>query len=252
MERDSKDEIKRLKEDHQHEIEQRETKLNELYAYINDMKIKHENIDSLLSKSEKEQKQLKDQLSDTQRSARTFYNEIKKIKHDVAQSETLKECAEAELRTLQMEHRKMSISYQSVVADLKRLQEELDAAPQLSSAEIQEKDKQIKSYQDKLNEYKQLYQSLMDDHQKVLDLYQNVTQERQQQAQQYANIMQQHEDGTRPVTPRPNWQKAVELKFMSQEIVRFLFLRICVFISYFCGLFYHRLRVNQLMISCHL
>ena len=172
-----------------------------------------------MAESEIAQKQLKEQLADAQRSARTFYNEINKIRVRMQQTETLKECAEAELRTLEIDHKKIRISYDSVVIDLKKLQQELDKGPQLSSQQIQEKDKKIKYYQEKLNEYKQLYTSLMDDHQNVLNLYQSVTKERQQQAQQYA-ILMEHEQGSRPVTPRPNWQKAVELKFMSKEAVK--------------------------------
>lgn len=218
LEKESNAKIEALKKEQQRELQQRDDKIDELFSHINDMKIKHENVDQLLSDAEAKHKELTEQLNDSQRSAKTFYQEIKRIESTLAHTETLKESAEAELRSLQIEHQKVSIAYDSVVNDLKRLQEEVDKGPAISSKQVEEKDKKIRFLQEKVNEYKQLYQSLMDDHQNVLDLYQAVTKERQQQAQQYAALTQ-HEDGSRPVTPRPHWDKAVELNFMKSESI---------------------------------
>eukprot|EP01083_Nonionella_stella_P188505 694988_1 len=218
LQRVSKDKLNRLNANHADELQKRDTKIQELTLYINQMKSKHENIDNLLSASEKEQKRLQNQYKDAQRSCKTFYHEIKKMQIINEEIEHTKQTTDKELSEVKKQHKKISTSYESVVNDLKKLQTEMDKGPAISSLQIEEKDRKIKYFQDKLNEYKQLYQSLMSDHQNLLDLYDEVTKERQEQAQQHS-ILMKRDDGTRPVTPRPFWQKAVEFKFLSKELI---------------------------------
>eukprot|EP01084_Bolivina_argentea_P255157 429081_1 len=148
LQRDSKDKINKLHESYKKELNEKDVKIEKLYCYINQMKAKHENIDNLLATSEKEQKRLQTQLKDAERSSKTFYNEVKKMHKTNESTEKLKNNIENELRELKIAHKKICISYSSVVNDLKRLQDEIDKGPSISNKQIEEKDEKIKTYQD--------------------------------------------------------------------------------------------------------
>ena len=184
-------------------------------------------MDRLLAESAAKQQKLTENWHDAQRSSKTFYDEIKKLQFAQEDAERVRDKASAELRDLMVENRKITESYESVVNDLKRLQDEMDKTPEITNKELEEKEKRLKYLTEKLNEQKTLYKSLMADHQSVLDLYQALTKERQQLTAKYSSLMAQTEN-SRPVTPRQNWSKAVELKFMSKDAVWFSVHSICV------------------------
>jgi len=218
MEGERAREIAELRREHQTELDLRDAKIDELVSHINAIKAKHQDADRMLSESAKQRQKLTEQWRDAERSSKTFYSEIKKMQCAQEEAERSRDRSNAELRDLMVANRKMAESYESVMNDLKRLQDEMDKTPQVSSKEIEEKDQKIKTLTDRVSEQRALYQSLMADHQKLLDLYKDLTKQRQLLTAKYATLMA-HDGNSRPVTPRPNWAKAVELKFMSKESI---------------------------------
>jgi len=213
-----KREIAELHQSYKSQIEAKDRKIEELHSEINDMKAQHCSVDRLLAASAAEQEKVRSDWLSAQRSSRTFYGEIKALQSGRESAERALSGLHLSVRSLQASKRQLTASYLSAVNDLKRLQEEMDKTEGVADGELEDKEKKIKGLTSAVNEQRAMYRSLMADHQKVLDLLDELTKERQQLTARYATLMT-HGGDSRPVTPRPNWTKAVELKLMSLDAI---------------------------------
>jgi len=221
LERDHKDALAALDVAHSEALARKDAQIAALQTRVDEINAVHSDTDALLAQSAAEQRRLKAIAVDAQRSSQTFYGEVKKLQQSAVSAERAKASQCAEVRKLEMANRALSTSYESVVADLKRCQDEVDraAVAEASQDEAKERDKKMRYLGDKVAEYKELYASLMADHQNLLDLYDSAAKERSDATEQFAALMSSSVGDERPVTPRPNWAKAVELNLVDAAAV---------------------------------